>query len=1092
MRLERLHLRRAPGLPRGFELSGLGPGLHLVLGPNASGKTTFCRAVRASLWPEEGFAGGEVESEWLLGGERLHARRVGDSAPAWAGARGERAAPRLPEAHLRGCFGIELGELLEGGPAEKGIASRLRLELAEGFDLSKVLKEVRGRSARSADADRGRLEEASAKLQAVEERHRELHRSETELAKLRQRQEELSSGRARWLELQSACELARAREELAGLEQELGSFPPGMASAPGDLGAWRKEVSEDLLAARQQVEQEKAELESLQAALDRLELGESESRSLSGEPWGERADALRQRLRGISEAEEDLARIREELRPLEERLSGPGQVPPPTPDAAALEKLDRAFRELEQARAAREAARQLAGESDGLESEGKAESGQEAGSLPLGWALLAAALVGLGLLALRPASESGPRTLWIALFVLLGAGGAWLLARTLRTAGIRRAAELRREEERIRREQQGRELGRAESRLEQAGRERDALLGRLGFDPAHCPAESILFAHRLVELERGRARLEGAKAALGQRRAALAAELEAAGRLLAEHRRPRPTDAQGAIAALRQLGEDAREALGLWEARPKHEQRLERALGRERQIEERRAELCRRLALEPEDEAGLDRLVAAQPRWREQSLEREDHVRQAAKLEARLGAKAELARQGSDALQAELDRRGEEEDELERLQKEIARIEAELERARREHDLEEALAALARAREALEERARALEESVLAAFLIEEVQSSHRRESQPALVRRAAAHFGRFTSERYRLQVEDRPDPSELPLQVLEDGHELALEELSAGTRVQLQLALRIATAQEAEQGEPLPLFLDEVLATSDAERFDAIAVALGELAREGRQLFHLTADQDEAQRLEEALATAGLERPMRIELPLATRAAAAAAPLAPRPRRDPPDPAGHDFDSYLRALGAPALDPFGPLESLHPIWLFLDEQDGLAEALRNGAESLGRLDRLIELGLLPGPSAQLGLRRRALEEFLESWRAGRGRPLVEEAVRSSPIGRSSLLAEVLTLALEVGWDAAALLRALRDGRVKRFQQRLADDAEREWIEQGFLDPRERLDLPGCEERVVERLASELQPGELQPLRSWIELWWRALSPDGA
>ncbi len=47
MWIQRLHLRHAPGLPDGVALADVRPGLNVVVGPNASGKSTLARALRA-------------------------------------------------------------------------------------------------------------------------------------------------------------------------------------------------------------------------------------------------------------------------------------------------------------------------------------------------------------------------------------------------------------------------------------------------------------------------------------------------------------------------------------------------------------------------------------------------------------------------------------------------------------------------------------------------------------------------------------------------------------------------------------------------------------------------------------------------------------------------------------------------------------------------------------------------------------------------------------------------------------------------------------------------------------------------------------
>ena len=53
MKLHKLSVLRMPGFEaRGFDLEDLSGGLNVVIGPNASGKTTACRAIQGILWPE--------------------------------------------------------------------------------------------------------------------------------------------------------------------------------------------------------------------------------------------------------------------------------------------------------------------------------------------------------------------------------------------------------------------------------------------------------------------------------------------------------------------------------------------------------------------------------------------------------------------------------------------------------------------------------------------------------------------------------------------------------------------------------------------------------------------------------------------------------------------------------------------------------------------------------------------------------------------------------------------------------------------------------------------------------------------------------
>jgi hypothetical protein len=74
------------------------------------------------------------------------------------------------------------------------------------------------------------------------------------------------------------------------------------------------------------------------------------------------------------------------------------------------------------------------------------------------------------------------------------------------------------------------------------------------------------------------------------------------------------------------------------------------------------------------------------------------------------------------------------------------------------------------------------------------------------------------------------------------EGHALAVESLSRGTREQLFLSLRLALASSyARRGSPLPLVLDDVLVNFDADRAKAAAAVLRDFAAEGHQLLVFT-----------------------------------------------------------------------------------------------------------------------------------------------------------------------------------------------------------------------------------------------------------
>ncbi len=128
----------------------------------------------------------------------------------------------------------------------------------------------------------------------------------------------------------------------------------------------------------------------------------------------------------------------------------------------------------------------------------------------------------------------------------------------------------------------------------------------------------------------------------------------------------------------------------------------------------------------------------------------------------------------------------------------------------------------------------------LAALVLEREIDRYRDRNQGPVLSRANHIFpkltlGRYTALRAGFDAGDRA--------VLEcvrgDGKRVGVGGLSDGTRDQLYLSLRLASLEHyAQQNEPMPLVLDDILIHFDDARARAALEVLGELARRGQILF--------------------------------------------------------------------------------------------------------------------------------------------------------------------------------------------------------------------------------------------------------------
>jgi len=181
-----------------------------------------------------------------------------------------------------------------------------------------------------------------------------------------------------------------------------------------------------------------------------------------------------------------------------------------------------------------------------------------------------------------------------------------------------------------------------------------------------------------------------------------------------------------------------------------------------------------------------------------------------------------------------------------------ARIDEELEPARttlagrkggQEKELElmnggEGAAALAEQAQAVLANIRASAERYtrvkLAARILRDEIERYRNENQGPLIKRASEHFAVLTRNSFQTLMTDFNEKDEAVLVGSRANAErVRVEGMSAGTRAQLYLALRLASLEKyMETAEPMPFIVDDILVDFDDERSVAALQALAQLAR--------------------------------------------------------------------------------------------------------------------------------------------------------------------------------------------------------------------------------------------------------------------
>ena len=317
-------------------------------------------------------------------------------------------------------------------------------------------------------------------------------------------------------------------------------------------------------------------------------------------------------------------------------------------------------------------------------------------------------------------------------------------------------------------------------------------------------------------------------------------------------------------------------------------------------------------------------------------------------------------------------------------------------------------------------------------------------------------------------------------------GKQLSLEQLSDGSRAQLLLAARLAFLLESEQGQSLPLWLDESLAASDPQRFHAVACSLLALTRrDERQIFYLSCNptdalawrraNDDAAEGSTALTVIDLGR-------LRTLAAAAnrksLAALDPAPLPTPPATNGHTMASYAREIAAPLPNGFAPLEALHMVYLLPERLPLFRELLVAQADTVGRWRMLADTvvtatTITTADQVQIEARIDLAAAWLEGWRVGRGRPLEASVLADSGAVSDTFAAPLAQLLDELDGDGAQLIDALEGGAIKGFLRRKREELATYLEQEGYIDRRPHLNGEQLRAQALGAVGQHLQSGAI-------------------
>jgi len=1132
-----IEIRRMPGFQRGdLALPELSPGINVIYGPNASGKTTLGKAIHYLLRP----SGGPSDHVSLRASTEVNGRQLEldcDSGRIRAIDRAHGAPtdyPKLAPPDIGDRHVLALQDLIRT-EHDHDLATQIVRELSGGYDVSAARRDL-GFSRQPTRHGKltKELAQAEKRHQAALRRQDELIERQANLKRLHAEKAAAEAGQVEMALLDKALERHKAEEQVIEIRNRLRVFPAGVAKVAQHDIARLDHVQKALESARTRRRKEEARREKADRELAAADLPDA------GLPEGF-VTALRLKCRRLAGLRDEIDRREEAVVQAETDLEnarlhlGPNVGPEQTErlDAAALQDFFTFARQVEKHRAQRQAAEALRDwlePPEGAPAPGDPERLHEGVVLLHRW--LGVSHVGTGsdsryslhftIAGVALIVLSIVMAIFVPACLIFTLAGAAMIGWAFRphsaevldrraeiqhdyeslgiplpaewTAATVRAfardVQQRFDQATVAREKEARWAGLTDKFEEMLDRddklddERRQRIDRLGLDADSDDASLVLTAGNILRYRDAERRRAEAQTAVHTARDQFRALLDEINEALAPYGLPAARDADDAHARVDALDNRGQRHRAAAETAVDSSANLQLIAREIEDLAAEQRELFARTGLTADEESLLRDWARQRERYDKvaDELRLAEHNRDL--LEAALADRPELLSLNQEELEVRRQQCRTAAARLERINQEIGGIEEAIDAARHSTDMETRLAELEEAAGALRGQRTldydALAGSVLADFVVE-----HQQEELPGVLKRARSLFARITHGRYELHVH-QADPPEFRAFDTSRCEGLALDELSSGTRLQLLLAVRVAFVEQQEEGVKVPLVLDETLGNSDERRAREIIDAVIEICRDGRQVFYFTAQHDEVGKWRELLRRCEDVPNRLIDLAEIRRfSEAERVPPIQFDRSEPPPvpkPNGLDWAQYGRLLKVPAIDPHDEPGNLH-LWYLIEDVDLLHRLLEAGINRWGQLQTLASYGhvAMVQRDSQVFRQAEAAARVIETatglWRIGRGEPVDRAALADSGAVSDVYLDRVDELAETLGRDARRLLDALERSEVRGFRNDKREALADYLAAGGYLAEDDPLDPEEIHDRTRTQFFDELDGGLLRRAR---------------